>query len=151
MFFAQSRMDMRGTIGRWSGTIFTVIYPNPENQCRSMSLGNIKRMVDDNKLRSDIENNRGLIVPAHRFVSVKADFTHETNGGGGLRHQLTCVSAPHSILTEPNGKYLFEFSMSEGSCRINVFDVKEGAEAKKIPSIPILLCDDGKGEKQNGK
>lgn len=151
MFFAQSPMDMRGAIERGSGTMFTVIYPNPANQCRSMSLGYMKRAVDDKKLRSDIENNRGLVVPAQRFVAVKADFSHVTNAGAGLLHHLTCASVPHTILTESNGRYLFEFSMNEGLCQINVFDVKEAGEPKKIPSTPILFCDDGKGEKQNSK
>jgi hypothetical protein len=149
MLFAQSPMDLRGTVERWSGTSFTLIYPNEENACRAMNLGNIKRMVDENKLRADIENSRGLVVPAQRFVSVKADFSHVINAGGGIQHSLKCTSAPHSILTESNGKYLFEFSMSDGLCQINVFDVKESGEKRKIPSIPILFCAEDKNEKQN--
>jgi hypothetical protein len=109
MFFVQSPVDLRGTVERWSGTRFTVIYPNAKNECRTMSLVNIKRMLDEIILRSDIENNQGLVVPAQQFVSVKAEFSHVINSGGGLQQHLKCTSAPYSILPSPTASICLSF------------------------------------------
>jgi hypothetical protein len=39
--------------------------------------------------------------------------------------------------------------MSDGLCQINVFDVMESAEKKKIPSVPKLFCEEGSEQQQN--
>jgi hypothetical protein len=142
--FVQSLVDTRGTIPNRTGTIFAAIYPNADNDCRTMFLPKLFKPTDDPQLRSNIENDNGLKVPANRLVSLLVRYNQAHALGGGYITEMKCPLVTRTILTEPNGKYLFQFHLNESQCLVDVFDVKDSGILVKIEAIPFLMCNDGK-------
>lgn len=139
LLFVQSKPDISGSIPNQSGTTFGAIYPGEEGICQWMFVDRLQSPVDEQKLRGDIDQGKGVQLPADTFVSVSVRFSQKLRIGS-IVHDAGCPEVIATIFTKVDEKYLFEFSAPYGQCNVSAYRIGPDLKREVIAVSPKLMC-----------
>ena len=103
--------------------------------------------MEESHSQEDIDKNEGWIIPANVSITMAVHhFAWRLGAPFAIKEE--CGPLYSTIIARPKGKYLFEFGIDNGRCKLGVYDITDGLSRVATPSIPIRLCDDGEGAKK---